>query len=137
MWPRIAGEDWHHVIKTANQETVLVLQIESQQAYKNIDAIKQIPGIDVLLVGPLDLSASVGKITETNCKEVQEIMRDVPRRLEGSGIASGTTLMDLSDIQEKISWGYRFLNVGNTLSYGTQVLKKNLEILRTDSIEEK
>jgi hypothetical protein len=61
----------------------------------------------------------------------------VPRRLEGSGIASGTTLMDLSDIQEKISWGYRFLNVGNTLSYGTQVLKKNLEILRTDSIEEK
>jgi hypothetical protein len=45
--------------------------------------------------------------------------------------------MDLSDIQEKISWGYRFLNVGNTLSYGTQVLKKNLEILRADSIEEK
>ena len=64
-------------------------------------------------------------------------MRDVPRRLEGSGIASGTTLMDLSDIQEKISWGYRFLNVGNTLSYGTQVLKQNLEILRSDSIEEK
>ena len=64
-------------------------------------------------------------------------MRDVPRRLEGSGIASGTTLMDLSDLQEKISWGYRFLNVGNTLSYGTQVLKQNLEILRSDSIEEK
>jgi len=46
-------------------------------------------------------------------------MRDVPSRLEGSGIASGTTLMDLSDIQEKIDWGYRFLNVGNVLNYGT------------------
>ena len=70
MWPRIAGEDWHHVIKTANQETVLVLQIESQRAHENIDAIKQIPGIDVPLVGPLDLSASIGKITETGCSEV-------------------------------------------------------------------
>ena len=109
MWPRIAGEDWHHVIKTANQETVLVLQIESQRAHENIDAIKQIPGIDVLLVGPLDLSASVGKITETGCREVQEIMRDVPRRLEGSSIVPGTTLMEVSDIQEKISWGYIFL----------------------------
>ena len=137
MWPRVAGEDWHHVIRTANQETVLVLQIESQQAYDNIDSIKRIPGIDVLLVGPLDLSASVGKITETGCKEVQEIMRDVPSRLEGSGIASGTTLMDLSDIQEKIDWGYRFLNVGNVLNYGTQVLKKNLDILRADSIGDK
>ena len=133
----MASYSWHHVIKTANQETVLVLQIESQQAYGNIDAIKQIPGIDVLLVGPLDLSASVGKITETGCREVQEIMRDVPRRLEGSSIVPGTTLMEVSDIQEKISWGYRFLNVGNALSYGTQVLKRNLDILRTDSIEEK
>ena len=64
-------------------------------------------------------------------------MRDVPSRLEGSGIASGTTLMDLSDIQEKIDWGYRFLNVGNVLNYGTQVLKKNLDILRADSIGDK
>lgn len=133
----MASCSWGNVIRTANQETVLVLQIESQQAYDNIDSIKRIPGIDVLLVGPLDLSASVGKITETGCKEVQEIMRDVPSRLEGSGIASGTTLMDLSDIQEKIDWGYRFLNVGNVLNYGTQVLKKNLDILRADSIGDK
>ena len=79
MWTRIAGEDWNHVIKTANAETVLILQIESQEAYDNIDEIKQVAGIDVLLVGPLDLSASVGKITETSAGEVQEIMRDVPR----------------------------------------------------------
>jgi len=32
MWARIAGEDWNHVIKTANAETVLILQVESQEA---------------------------------------------------------------------------------------------------------
>ena len=132
MWTRIAGEDWNHVIKTANAETVLILQIESQEAYDNIDEIKQVAGIDVLLVGPLDLSASVGKITETSAREVQEIMRDVPGRLEGSGIVAGTTLVDLSEIQEKLRWGYRFMNVGNILAYGTQVLTQNLEILRAN-----
>ena len=65
MWTRIAGADWNEVIKTANEETVLVLQIESQQAFDNLDDIKQVPGIDVLLVGPLDLSATVGRITDT------------------------------------------------------------------------
>jgi 4-hydroxy-2-oxoheptanedioate aldolase len=132
MWTRIAGEDWNHVIKTANAETVLILQVESQEAYDNIDEIKQVAGIDVLLVGPLDLSASVGKITETSAREVQEIMRDVPGQLEGSGIVAGTTLVDLSEIQEKLRWGYRFMNVGNVLAYGTQLLTHNLETLRAN-----
>ena len=131
-WVRVAGEDWDHVIKTANEETVLVLQVESREAYENIDETKKIPGIDVLLVGPLDLSASVGKITETSSKEVQEIMKDVPRKLEGTSIVAGTTLVEVGEIQEKIRWGYRFLNVGNIVGYGTRILQDNLETLRRD-----
>jgi len=130
MWTRIAGEDWNQVIRTANEETVLILQLESRQAYENIDVIKTIPGIDVLLVGPLDLSATVGTLTDTRSREVQEIMEDVPRRLEGTPVAAGTTLMEVADIQEKIRWGYRFLNVGSIVGYGARVLQQNLEILR-------
>lgn len=136
-WPHLAGEDWNRVIRTANEETVLVLQVESREAYENIDEIKKVPGVDVLLVGPMDLSASVGRITETGSREVQEIMRDVPRRLEGTGVVAGTTLGEVAEIQEKIRWGYRFLNVGNALFYGTQVLGKNLETLRADPTGEK
>ncbi len=136
-WPHIAGEDWGRVIRTANEETVLVVQLESREAYENIDEIKKVPGIDVLLVGPMDLSASVGRITETGAREVQEIMRDVPRRLEGTGIVAGTTLGEVAEIQEKLRWGYRFMNVGNALFYGAQVLVKNLETLRADPKGEK
>jgi 4-hydroxy-2-oxoheptanedioate aldolase len=130
MWALTAGEDWNHVITTANEETVLVVQIESTQAYDNIDEIKQVPGIDVLLVGPLDLSASVGRISETGSAEVQAIMRDVPSRLEGTGIAAGTTLADFEEIKEKLSWGYRFMNVGNVLDYGATVVKAGLDQFR-------
>ncbi len=132
MWTAIAGADWNEVITTANQETVLIVQLESVQAYENLDEIKKVEGIDVILVGPLDLSASVGKIGDTGCKEVQEIMEDVPKQLEGTGIATGTTLTDVAEIQEKVRWGYRYLNVGSILGYGLQVLKNNLETLRAN-----
>ncbi|MCE7989286.1 MAG: 2-dehydro-3-deoxyglucarate aldolase [Caldilinea sp. CFX5] len=130
MWPLVAGEDWATVVRTANDETVLVLQIESVQAYENLDAIARVPGIDVLFVGPTDLSASLGVITQTDAPQVQAIMREIPRRLQGSGIAVGTTLESLSEIQEKIDWGYRFLNVGSPLGYGLQALTANLATLR-------
>lgn len=134
MWSRIAGENWNHVIQTANEETVLIVQCESQQAFDNIDEIKKVEGIDVILVGPLDLSASVGRITETGSKEVQEIMQAVPKKLEGTGIVTGTTLMDVSEMQEKFRWGYRFMNVGNPLNYGAQVVAQNIQILRENPL---
>ena len=132
MWTRIAGTDWNQAIKTANEELVLVLQLESQEAYDNLDEIAAVDGFDVLLVGPLDLSATVGRITETGCDEVQRIMEAVPRRLEGSGKVAGTTLTDVGEIQQKLSWGYRYMNVGNVIGYGCQVLGQHLEVLRRD-----
>ncbi|MBX3014087.1 MAG: hypothetical protein KF832_21380 [Caldilineaceae bacterium] len=131
-WPIVAGEDWNNVIRTANDETVLVVQIESVQAYENLEAIAAVPGIDVLLVGPMDLSASVGRITETQSPEVQRIMEDIPKRLAGSGIAIGTTLSDVSELQQKYRWGYRFLNVGSPLGYGIAALKGHIDTLRTN-----
>ena len=131
MWTQIAGADWNEVIKTANEETLVVLQLESQRAYDNLDEIKRVPGIDVLFVGPLDLSATVGTITNTESRQVQDIMRDVPQQLADTGIAAGTTLAEIDQLQEKIRWGYRFLNVGNALRYGVQVLADHLNTLRT------
>ncbi len=130
MWPRIAGEDTSQVIRTANEETVLVLQIESQRAYENIDTIKKVPGVDVLFVGPTDLSASLGKIGETRDTEVQDILRDVPQRLKDTSIVPATLVGNTAEAQEKILWGYRFVSVGNPLDYGAQALKQNLELIR-------
>ncbi len=130
MWTRIAGEDWDHVLQTANDETAVIVQIESLKAYDNLDEIKQVPGIDVLFLGPLDMSASVGKIGNTGCEEVQSLMQEFPGRLEGTGICPGTTLVQLDDIKEKLDWGYRFMNVGNALSYGGGGVQSNLDELR-------
>ncbi len=129
-WPVVAGIDGGQVIRSANEETVLILQIESRQAYDNLDEIAGVPGIDVLFVGPMDLSASLGVITQLHDPAVQEIMEDIPRRLAGTGIATGTTLGDIDEVRQKIEWGYRFLSVGNPLAYGVKTLDQHLATLR-------
>ena len=130
-WAMLADLDFNEVIRTANEETVLVLQIESKEAYDNLDDIARVEGIDVLFVGPTDLSATLGVITQNDSPEVQSVLRDVPKRLEGTGIMAGTTLDDVKDIQEKIEWGYRYINVGTPMGYGLRVLQQNLNTLRS------
>ncbi|MXY96398.1 MAG: hypothetical protein F4Z29_01300 [Gemmatimonadetes bacterium] len=130
-WAMMAGLEFNHVVKTANTETVTVLQIESVEALDNLDEIKQVEGIDVLFMGPTDLSATMGVISEIDSVEVQAAVRELPRRLEGSGIMAGTTLDDLQDIRQKIDWGYRYINVGSPMGYGMRVLKDNLDTLRS------
>lgn len=130
MWTRTAGEDWTNVLKTANEETVVIVQIESREAYDNIDEIKAVPGIDVLFFGPLDMSAAVGTIGDPLSDEVQSLMKAFPEKLEGSGIAAATTLVDLDEIKQKLDWGFRFMNVGNPVAYGCSVIKQNFDELR-------
>ncbi|NJN84264.1 MAG: 2-keto-3-deoxy-L-rhamnonate aldolase [Caldilineaceae bacterium] len=129
-WPIISGDDWGHVIRTANDETVLIVQIESRQAYENIEEIAKVPGVDVVFMGPMDLSASLGVITQMQDPALQEIMREAPRRLAELGMVAGTTLMDIDEVRQKIEWGYHFMNVGSPLAYGVQALTGHLTSLR-------
>jgi 2-dehydro-3-deoxyglucarate aldolase/4-hydroxy-2-oxoheptanedioate aldolase len=47
-------------VRTNNEDTIAIAQIERKAAIENIDDILSMPGIDVALVGPEDLSVSLG-----------------------------------------------------------------------------
>jgi len=47
-------------MKDANEESMLLVQIETKQALERIDEILSIQGVDIALVGPTDLSVSLG-----------------------------------------------------------------------------
>lgn len=129
-WPFVAGVDWNHVIQTANQETVLIVQIESVEAYGNLEEIAAVPGIDVLFIGPMDMSASLGVVTQMQDPRLQEMMKEFPKILAEKGIPAGTTLGDIEEVKQKLSWGYRFMNVGNPMAYGVQALNGYLAGMR-------
>ncbi len=58
--PRRAGMFDPDYFKTANDELLITIQIETQEALDNLDEILSVPGIDACYIGPWDLSVSLG-----------------------------------------------------------------------------
>ena len=76
------------------------------ESYENLPEIAAVPGVDVIMVGPLDLSATVGSMGDTRAPAVLEIMEDVPKILEGTGVACATTLVPYEHHELAVQWGY-------------------------------
>jgi len=58
--PRRAGLFDPTYYRTANDEILIAIQIETQQALDNLDGILSVPGIDACYIGPFDLSSNLG-----------------------------------------------------------------------------
>jgi 4-hydroxy-2-oxoheptanedioate aldolase len=58
------GTDMADYIKHAHEELLIIGQIESMKAVENIDAIAAVEGLDLLYIGPNDLSGSAGRFRE-------------------------------------------------------------------------
>ncbi len=113
------GVSAQDVIDNANDETILMLQMESVESYENLDEILAIPGYEVLLVGPTDLSASLGVNGDIHNSKVENIMVDVAQRIKGTGKYLATTFADVDDCRRWIGEGYQMMNVSSTLALGT------------------
>ena len=107
------------VLANANDETMLIIQMESAEAYENIDETLKIEDFEVLLVGPSDLSASLGVPGQIHHAKVENAMQDVAQKIEGTGKALATTFADVEDCRRWIGEGYRMMNVSSILALGT------------------
>ena len=120
------------VIRHANDETLLVLQMESVEAYERIDEILAVGGFDVILAGPLDLSASLGIPGELHHSKVERIMLDLVDRVKGTGKALATTFADPAHCRRWIQAGYRMMNVGSVLNLGLTATARAFAELRAE-----
>jgi 2-dehydro-3-deoxyglucarate aldolase len=64
------GQRFAEYLESANREVAVVVQAEHAQAVANIESIVRVPGVDAVLLGPYDLSASLGKMGRVNDPEV-------------------------------------------------------------------
>ena len=124
------GASAQDIIDNANTETLLILQMESVEAYENLNDILAIPGYEVLLVGPTDLSASLGIPGDIHNTKVENIMSDVAGRIKGTGKYLATTFADVNDCRRWIGEGYQMMNVSSTLALGTIQTKEIFADLR-------
>lgn len=68
---------------------LLILQVEGVDGVKNLDDILNVPGFDILFIGPYDLSQSVGKPGEIDSPEVITLIRQIAEKAKCKGIFLG------------------------------------------------
>ncbi len=82
------GGDYHHY---AEDETLVIPQIETQEAVANLDEILQVPGISAIYIGPSDLSMAFGKEPRKGQRdpEIVEAKRKILHAAKRHGIPAG------------------------------------------------
>ena len=130
LWPHFEGVSWSDYLPRANQETLVVVQIETESGIENLESIAALPGVDVLFLGPTATSAALGHIGQIEHPEVQAFLADFPRRVAPSGKAAGITLQSLEECRRAHEQGYRFISCGNVVLSGKAALASDLGRLR-------
>jgi 4-hydroxy-2-oxoheptanedioate aldolase len=96
----------------ANRETLVVVQIETQKAADAIEEYVAIDGIDVLFIGPTDLSHSLGHPGELSHPDVVAAMDRVTDVVVASDKALGTFVGTAAAAQEWLDRGARYIAAG-------------------------
>jgi 2-dehydro-3-deoxyglucarate aldolase/4-hydroxy-2-oxoheptanedioate aldolase len=111
--PRAAGfgRDTSAYLKRANDEILVILQVETPQAIENLDAIGKVPGVDALFIGPMDLSTSMGHLGNPAHPEVQAAIATVEAKAKALGMPLGTVSAGWEQAKVLYDRGYQLITL--------------------------
>lgn len=107
---RIAG---YHA--NARQQQLLAVQIECAAGVANAAEIAAVDGVDILFVGPGDLSTNLGAMGNPGAAHVQEAIASVRKAAAAAGKASGILAPAKADADRYIADGFTMVAVGSDL----------------------
>ncbi len=123
------GMEFEKYKEWVNKESVVVVQIESIQAVKNLGDILRVKGVDAFIVGPYDLSGSMGRPGDFNHPDMTSALKRIMKASERLQIPAGFHVIppDVDALLAKIKEGYKFLAFGLDTLFLGQSCKKAVE----------
>lgn len=111
------GFEFDEYIKNWNDSSSLIIQIESIEAVKNIEELLTFSDVDGVMVGPYDMSGSLGVPGQTNHPDVIEASKKVIAACKKYKKSCGTQIADVSieRVEESFELGYTFSILGSDL----------------------
>lgn len=103
------GLSFQEYVNAANERTVVVVQVEHRDAVAQIDAIVRVRGVDAVLVGPYDLSASMGLMGQVEHPEVQAAITRVTQACRAAGMPAGIFGVHAAAVRPWIAAGYTLI----------------------------
>jgi 4-hydroxy-2-oxoheptanedioate aldolase len=110
---RYGQTPWPDYLAQAKAETLVVLQIEGKAGIENLDAIMAVDGVDVLFVGPFDLSESLGISGQLDHPLLLDTVGEVVRRAREKNIALGIWMPTPEQAGPWIERGVQMITVAN------------------------
>ena len=98
--------------RRAHEEICLLVQLETQRALDNLEAICAVDGVDGVFIGPADLHASLGHTGEIANPKVKPLIDEAIRRIRKCGRAPGILTPNEADARHWLECGALFVAVG-------------------------
>ena len=102
-------------VEIADEKICVICQIESLEACKNVKDIAATDGVDLLFVGPGDLSADMGFIKDRNAKEVKEMALKVLKDANECNKPCGIMVSNITEAKEMLQLGFKVIAVTTDL----------------------
>jgi 2-keto-3-deoxy-L-rhamnonate aldolase RhmA len=110
---RAAGAEF---FPKANEETLVIIQVETARAFENLEAIVSVPGIDVAWIGHYDLTVSMGFPAQFEHPRLLEAMDRLVTTCNKYGVAPGFLAPTQELAARWISKGFRMISLGSDIS---------------------
>lgn len=94
------------------QETAVLLQLETAEALANAEEIASVEGVDGIFFGPGDISADIGKLGKPMDAQVWDLIAPVAKKLINQGMPVGTLVLDPDFATRLLKDGYSFVACG-------------------------
>lgn len=91
-------------LRASESEPMVIIQIETMEAVRNLDGILKVEGIGSICIGPLDLSGSMGRLNQLDDPELNRVIDIICEKVHASGLPLGTAVWPSE------SWKSRGLN---------------------------
>ncbi len=122
--------DLSSYLRDWNAQVMVICQIETREALANVDAIAAVPGVDVLFVGPNDLSANLELFRQFDHPDFREALDRVLLAARRHGKVPGIMAAHADEAVRRLEEGFRFISIGSDTRLLTTAVAAALEQVR-------
>lgn len=126
------GFDFDKYKQWQASETLVIVQIEHIEAVNNFEAILNIDGVNGFIIGPYDLSASLGipgEFEHPDFRAVLDKIHHISREMDAM-MGTHVVMPDVSAVKQRIEEGYRLIAFGTDILFLGQSCRSGLRALR-------
>jgi len=127
------GKDFNAYYAQSNDEILGVMQVESPEALLHLDEIAAMDGVDVLFIGPADLSMSLGIFGQFDHPLFVDAVNATVAAAERAGKATGILLFNPDDYARYFELGIRMIACGADATFvaeGSRTMASRLQTIR-------